>query len=73
LFEAISIKAFLERSISLPFTKGPLSVTSTIVDFLFNRFVIFSFVPKGSFLCAAVSLVLSNFLPLAVFLPVNLS
>ena len=73
LLEAISINARFERSISLDLTNGPLSVISTITDFPFFSLVTFTFVPKGSFLCAAVYLLLSNFLPLVVRLPLNLS
>ena len=73
LFEAISIKAHFDKSISLDLTKGPLSVISTITHFPFFSFVTFTFVPKGSFLCAAVYLLLSNLAPLAVLFPLNLS
>ncbi len=69
LLLAISIKARLERSISLDLTKGPLSMTSTITDLPLAELVIFTLVPKGSFLCAAVYLFLSYRFPLAVFLP----
>ena len=67
------MKARFDKSISLDFTNGPLSVISTTTDFPFFSLVTFTFVPKGSFLCAAVYLLLSNLLPLEVFFPLNLS
>jgi hypothetical protein len=73
LLEAISIKAFFDKSISRPLINGPRSVTSTITDFPLASLVTLSFVPKGNFLWAAVYFELSKFFPLAVFLPLNLS
>src|SRR5690606_30716287 len=54
LSDAISIKARLVKSNSRPFVNGPLSVTVTNTDFPLRGFVTFSFVPNGSFRCAAV-------------------
>ena len=47
---AINIKAFLDKSICLPFTNGPLSVTLTSTDFPVFIEVTLNFVPKGNVL-----------------------
>lgn len=69
----IFIKAFLERSISKPFVKGPLSFIITSTLLLFFKFVILTLVPKARVLCAAVNLLFEKRSPLAVLLPLNLS
>jgi CYTH domain-containing protein len=55
LLEAMEKKAFLDKSISLPLTNGPLSVISTTTVFPVAILVALILVPKGSVLCAAVS------------------
>ena len=50
LFGAISIKAFLDKSICLPLANGPLSVTVTMTDFPVFIEVTFNLVPKGNVL-----------------------
>ena len=65
---AIFIKAAFDKSISLPFTNGPLSLTVTITDFLETILVTFTFVPNLSVLCAAVNFLLLKICPLAVLL-----
>jgi hypothetical protein len=67
------MNARLDMSISRLFFDGPLSVISTTTDLPFARLVTLTFVPKESFRCAAVSLLLLKRSPLAVFLPLKLS
>ena len=73
LVSAIELKAAFERSKALDEWYGPLSFTRTTTLFPEIRFVIFTSVPKGSVLFAAVSSLLLKISPLAVFLPLNLS
>jgi len=58
-----------ERSIILSRAKGPRSLTFTVTDMSFSRFVTRTSEGIGSVLCAAVNLFLSNVSPLLVGLP----
>ena len=64
--QPIFLAAALERSICLPLMNGPRSLILTTTDL--PLYVIRTFVPKGSVLCAAVSALGLNFSPLAVLL-----
>ena len=55
LILAIDWKAFLLKSIVLPFTNGPLSFILTTTDFPLVLFTTFTLVPNGKLLCAAVN------------------
>lgn len=57
------------RSIIRPRTKGPRSLIFTLTVLPFARFVTFTLVPNGSFLCAAVRSEEWYVSPFAVFLP----
>ena len=67
------IAAALERSISLPITKGPLSFTRTFTVFPFLRFVTLITVLNGSDLWAQVNAFILKVSPFDVFLPWNAS
>src|ERR1019366_5737600 len=51
--------------------KGPRSFTLTIMDFLFSRFVTFTNVGMGRYLCAADRPLGLNTSPFAVILPLS--
>jgi len=64
---AISPNAAIDKSMIRSSTKGPRSLIVTITALSFSRFVTFTLVPKGNFLCAAVFDNWLNRSPLAVF------